>query len=244
MQSLRRGRKDQITSAYLPSILKCCGTLKFLSCIKKAGIREMKENSLNPKRQPDNNSHGLQRKHCLDVWSEVISQRNEEQIHSCAAELKHGKTRDVYKSMLSLSGVAVLWRVKHWTTVSFFSCDCISDNKMNVFVVRWQPLLIIYWLHLWTITLFQRNYLSLPTGGALSLVQDAFKYRMSANIVNTEHFIETFGVFGFLFIYAYWVCYCMLFAAFLLSFNLHLLLVVPFGEDILCSQVVLIHLNF
>lgn len=136
MQSLRRGRKDQITSAYLPSILKCCGTLKFLSCIKKAGIREMKENSLNPKRQPDNNSHGLQRKHCLDVWSEVISQRNEEQIHSCAAELKHGKTRDVYKSMLSLSGVAVLWRVKHWTTVSFFSCDCISDNKNERFCCK------------------------------------------------------------------------------------------------------------
>lgn len=67
MQSLRRGRKDQITSAYLPSILKCCGTLKFLSCIKEAGIREMKEKSLNLKRQSDNNSHGLQRKHCLDA---------------------------------------------------------------------------------------------------------------------------------------------------------------------------------
>ncbi len=84
-------------------------------------------------------------------------------------------------------------------TASFSSCDCISDDKMTVFVVRWQPGLIIYWLYLWTIAVFQRSYLSLPTGGALSQVHDAFEGRMSVNEINTEHFIEISCECSFLF---------------------------------------------
>lgn len=64
-------------------------------------------------------------------------------------------------------------------------------------------MLIIYWLRLWTIAVFQKNYLSLPTGGALSQVQDAFEGKMSVDEINTEHFIDIFGVSVFLFVYAY-----------------------------------------
>ncbi len=113
---------------------------------------------------------------------------------------------------------------------------------MTVFVVRWQPGLIIYWLYLWTIAVFQRSYLSLPTGGALSQVHDAFEGRMSVNKYWTFYWNI---LWVFLFIYAHWPWYCMLFAKCLIIYSC-LLQLSPLGEGIpliFCNEANLLHHN-
>lgn len=141
MQSPQRSRTEQITPAYLFSILKCWGTLKFLSCIKEAGIREMKAESLSRKRQSDNKSHGLHQKHFQTVFgctSAVVSQR----FIVVGAELKHGKTV-VFVLCIKACWVCLGWLFYwRWSRNSgfcfcFLADDCISGNKMTVFAARW-----------------------------------------------------------------------------------------------------------
>lgn len=102
----------------------------------------MKAESLSRKRQSDNKSHGLHQKHFQTVFgcaSAVVSQR----FIVVGAELKHDETRVVY--VLCIKRVESVWAgcfidggAGTIVFVLLFSLadDCISGNKMTVFVAR------------------------------------------------------------------------------------------------------------